>query len=69
MKRAIRNFSSKRLVPAHLFDVVIDEENPQLIYIEQKIVDRKDGKTRTERALWDDVLNQVETAVRDSKAV
>ena len=69
MKRAIRNLSSKRLVPTHLFDVVIDEENPHRIYIEQKIVDRKGGKTYTERALWDDVLNQIETAVRDSKAV
>ena len=69
MKRAIRNLSSKKLVPTHLFDVVIDETNPQVIYIEQKVVDRKDGKTYTERALWNDVISQVESAVRDSKAV
>ena len=69
MKRAIRNLSSKKLVPTHMFDVVIDEANPQVIYIEQKVVDRKDGKTYTERALWNDVINQVESAVRDSKAV
>ncbi len=69
MKRAIRNLSSKKLVPTHLFDVVIDEANPQVIYIEQKVVDRKDGKTYTERALWNDVINQVESAVRDSKAI
>lgn len=69
MKRAIRNLSSKKLVPTHLFDVVIDEANPQVVYIEQKVIDRKDGKTYTERALWNDVINQVESAVRDSKAV
>ena len=69
MKRAIRNLSSKKLVPTHLFDVVIDEANPQVVYIEQKVIDRKDGKAYTERALWNDVINQVESAVRDSKAV
>ncbi|MBQ9623228.1 MAG: hypothetical protein IJR39_07840 [Treponema sp.] len=69
MKRAIRNLSSKKLVPTHLFDVVIDEDNPQVVYIEQKVIDRKDGKAYTERALWNDVINQVESAVRDSKAV
>ena len=69
MKRAIRNLSSKKLNPARMFDVVIDDENPNKIYIEQKIIDRKGGKSHTECALWDDVLNQVETAVRDSKAV
>ena len=69
MKRAIRNLSSKLLVPAHLFDVVIDEADPHTVYIEQKVSDRKGGKTRTERALWDDVISQVESAVRDSQAV
>ena len=47
----------------------IDEADPHTVYIEQKVADRKGGKARTERVLWDDVISQVESAVRDSQAV
>ncbi len=60
-KRPIRNLSSSKPIQPRLFDVVIDDEHgPKRVYIEQKI-----DKDHTERALWEDVKYQVESAIRE----
>ena len=62
IRRAIRNLSSDKPMPPRLFDVVIDEQHPDQVYIEQKL-----DKKRTERVPWEDVKHQVESAIQQTK--
>ena len=62
MRQPIRNISSGRQYPARLFDIVIDDDNPDRVYIEQK------HKDRTERIPWEDVKYQVDSAIRRTKS-
>ena len=62
IRRSIRNLTSNRPIPPRLFDVVIDEQNPDQVFIEQKL-----DKKRTERISWEEVKHQVESAIRDSR--
>ena len=63
IRRPIRNLASDKPMPPRLFDVVIDEQHPDEVYIEQKV-----DKKRTERVPWEDVKHQVESAIRDSRS-
>ena len=62
IRRPIRNLSSDKPTPPRLFDVLIDVQHPDEVYIEQKV-----DKNRVERIPWDDVKHQVESAIRDSR--
>lgn len=60
IRRPIRNLASDKPVPPRLFDVVIDEEHPDKVFIEQKV-----DKKKTERVPWEEVKHQVESAIRE----
>jgi len=60
IRRPIRNLASNKPVPPRLFDVVIDEEHPDKVFIEQKV-----DKKKTERVPWEEVKHQVESAIRE----
>ena len=62
IRRPIRNLASNKPVPTRLFDLLIDEEHPERIFIEQKV----DKKT-TERVPWEEVKHQVESAINELK--
>jgi len=56
MRKAIRNMHSDRKVPPRFCDVIIDGDR---IYLEKKI-----NKKSYEKILWDDVVYQVEEAIK-----
>lgn len=62
MRQPIRNLSAGKQYPTRLFDVVINDEDPTDVCIEQK-----QGK-RIERIPWSDVQTQVNRAIQQSKA-
>ena len=62
IRRPIRNLASNKPVPPRLFDLLIDEENPERIYIEQKV-----DKNTKERVPWEEVKHQVESAINELK--
>ncbi len=62
MRQPIRNISNESPYPTRLFDVVIDDEHPDEVYIEQK------HNRRTERVSWADIQFQVNRAIQQSRS-
>ncbi len=62
MRQPIRNISGGSPYPTRLFDVVIDDEHPEEVYIEQK------HNSRTERVPWADIQYQVNRAIQQSRS-